>query len=404
MAGKLTDKAVRGAGPLDSSYKLSDGGGLYLLVHANGSKYWRLKYRFHGKEKTLALGVYPDVSLATAREGREEAKKLLKNGQDPSQLKKQARRTQHENSKNTLEAVARQWLDVQRGQWTEGHLERVRESLEKDIFPDLGERPLTDITPPELLMALRKIEKRGALETAQRVMQRTSAIFRYGIASGLCTQNPASELRGTIKTKKATNMPAMSAADLPDFLRKLDAYEGRPETKYGLQLIVLTFVRPGELRAAEWSEFNLKDAEWRIPAERTKMKTEHIVPLSVQAMEVIEAMEPLTGRKRFVFPNQSRPKLPMSENTLTYALYRMGYHSRATAHGFRATASTILNEQGWPPDVIERQLAHAERNKVRAAYNRAQYLAERRKMMQAWADYLDAIKQGAEIVPISAGK
>lgn len=397
----LTDTAVRKAKGREKPYKLADAGGLYLLVNPEGRKYWRLKYRHAKRERVMALGVYPAVSLAEAREEREKAKRLLKQGKDPVSERKLQGHALEVSAANTFKRIAMQWIDNQRNQWTPDHADRVQQSLEKDVFPDLGNRPISEITAKELLTTLRKAEKRGALETAQRVLQRCSAIYRYAIAAGLCENNPATDLKGALKSPKRTSRGAIAATELPEFLERLDAYDKlRPETRLGLRLLILTFVRPGELRAAEWTEFDLKKAEWRIPAERMKMRAPHIVPLSRQALEVIKELQPLTGHKRYLFPNQSKPSQPMSENTLLYAMYRLGYHSRATAHGFRATASTILNEQGWRPDVIERQLAHAERNKVRAAYNRAEYLAERRQMMQAWADYLDAIKVGNNVVAI----
>jgi len=396
----LTDKAAKAAKPREKAYKLADGGGLYLLVNPEGRKYWRLKYRFLGKEKLLALGVYPDVSIAEARKARDNAKDLIKAGRDPVTTKKQDRLAQQVSAANTFEAVALEWIEQQRHRWSPGHVERVLDSLKVDIFPDIGARPIKDITAPELLAVLKKVEKRGVFETAQRLLQRCGAVFRFAIQTHRAERNPAIDLRGAIKQPKRDNHAALSATDLPEFLRKLEAYDGRPETKFALRLLALTFVRTSELRKAEWSEFDLENATWRIPAERMKMRAPHIVPLSTQALAVLEELKPLTGGGRLLFPSQSKLTEPMSENTMLYAIYRMGYHSRATGHGFRATASTILNEQEWKPDVIERQLAHAERNKVRAAYHRSEYLDDRRKMMQAWADYLDAVKSGADVVPI----
>jgi integrase len=396
----LTEIAVRKAKPRIKQYKLSDSGGLYLLVKPDGAKYWRVKYRHGGKEKLLALGVYDQVSLADARTERDQAKKQLKQGLDPVTSRKQQRRETEIAAANTFEIIAREWIEKQKHQWVADHTERVLDSLVANVFPDLGSRPIRDITPPDLLATLRKIEKRGALETAQRVMQRCSTVFRYAIASGLCTINPAADLRGAIKSPRSSNYAALSAADLPEYLKKLDAYDGRPETKHALRMLLLTFVRSGELRGAEWAEFDLKASEWRVPAERMKMKVEHIVPLCKQTIETLESLRPITGHSRFLFPNMANPQTCMSENTMLYALYRMGYHSRATGHGFRTTASTILNEQGFPADAIERQLAHGEKNKVRAAYNKAEYLATRRKMMQAWADFLDGLAAGANITPI----
>lgn len=401
--GKLTDAAIRRAGARTKPYKLADGGGLYLHVQPNGARYWRLKYRSRGKEKLLALGVYPGVSLKNARNGRDAAKRLLKEGLDPVTARKEQRRAVEIASANTFERIACEWVGQQRHRWTPDHADRVLKSLEKDIFPDLGDRPISEMTAQELLATLRKVEKRGATETAQRIMQRCASVFRYGVVTARCAGNPAADLKGALKPHKASSRKALAAADLPEFLKKLDAYDGRLETRIALRLLALTFTRPGEIRAAEWTEFDFDKVEWRIPAARMKMRSEHVVPLPRQALEALEELRPLTGRYRYLFPNQSDPKKPMSVNTLLYAMYRMGYHSRATAHGFRATASTILNEQGFKPDVIERQLAHAERNKIRAAYNRASYLPERRKMMQAWADYLDGLATGANVVALKAG-
>lgn len=396
----LSEVTVRNAKGKDKAYKLADGGGLYILVNPDGSKYWRLKYRFAGKEKLLALGVYPSVRMAAARERREEAKRLLNENLDPAIARKEEKRAAQISAANTFELIAREWIEQQSNRWTPNHAKRVLESLEDNIFPGIGFRPIAGITPPELLAELRKTESRGALETAQRLLQRCNGVFRYAVSTGRCERNPAAELRGALKSPKRENHAALSADELPEFLQKLEAYDGHLQTKLALRLLVLTFVRSGELRAAEWTEFNLEAAEWRIPAERMKMRAPHIVPLSRQALEALDQLKKLTGKGRFLFPNQSKSDACMSENTMLYALYRMGYHSRATGHGFRATASTILNEQGWKADAIERQLAHAERNKVRAAYHRSEYLDERQRMMQGWADYLDGIATGAKVKPI----
>ena len=394
----LTDVAIRNAKPKTKPYKLADGGGLYLLVNPDARKYWRLKYRHTGKEKLLALGVYPDVRVPEARRTRDEAKQLLKAGCDPVAVRKERKRAAAISSANTFEVLAREWIEQQRNRWTPSHAQRVLDSLEDNVFSDIGFRPINEINAPELLAVLRKIESRGALETTQRVLQRCSGVFRYAISTGRGERNPAADLRGALKTPTRENYAALSAADLPEFLEKLDAYNGHLQTRLALKLLALTFVRSGELRAAEWTEFDIDAAEWRIPAERMKMRAPHIVPLSHQAIAVLEELKPLTGGGRFLFPNQSKSAACMSENTMLYALYRMGYHSRATGHGFRATASTILNEQSWKADAIERQLAHTEKNKVRAAYHRSEYLDERRKMMQAWADYLDAVASGTKVL------
>lgn len=380
--------------------KLADGGGLHLLITADGRKYWRLKYRWHGTEKVLALGVYPDVKAAQARAKRDEAKALLREGKDPGAVRKAEKHAAKEASAHTFEGIAREWYEKRLHEWTPVHANDVITSLEGNVFPDLGNRPISEITTPELLATLRKLEARGALETGRRVLQRCRAVYAYAIATGRAERNVAADLKGALKSPKASKRAALPEAELPAFLKKLDAYEGRLQTKLALKLQALTFVRPGELRGALWSEFDLEQAEWRIPAERMKMREEHIVPLSRQALEVLEQLKPITGHRRFLFPSQAKPDAPISENTLLFAIYRLGFKTRATAHGFRATASTILNEQGWKPDAIERQLAHKERNRVRAAYHRSEYLDERRKMMQAWADYLDALKAGAKVTAL----
>jgi integrase len=368
------------------------------LVQSNGAKYWRMKYRLQGREKLLALGVYPDVSLKDARAGRDKAKALLKEGVDPIAERREQTRLVQAVQENTFEAIGREWLESRKAGWTKDHSARVLQSLAADIFPGIGARPIAELSASELLTALRNIEARGALELAARVLQRCGSVFRYAIATGRCQRNPATDLRGALKTAKKENYAALDASELPEYLRKLADYDGHVQTKLALRLLALTFVRTGELRGAQWPEFDLEAAEWRIPAERMKMKAAHIVPLSSQAIEVIEQLRALNGYSKWVFPNQASPQKCMSENTMLYALYRMGYHSRATGHGFRTTASTILNETGFRADAIERQLAHAERNKVRGAYNKAEYLPERRKMMQAWADMLDAMDDGGKVV------
>jgi integrase len=396
----LTNTQISKCKPKQQPYKLSDSGGMFLLVHPNGSKYWRLKYRLHGKEKTLALGVYPDVSLAQARENRDTAKKEIKNGTDPVLKRRDEKHLALLKSENTFEAVTKEWHSQQKNKWTTDHAERVFKSLEDEAFPSLGTKPISEITGKDVLAVIRKIEKRGSLETASRVLQRITSVFRYAVQTGRMEINPATELRGTIKTRKVEHRPALNAKDMPEFLNKLDSYKGDQITNLALKLLLLTFVRPGELRGARWAEFDLDKAEWRIPAERMKMRHEHIVPLSQQALSILEQLKPLTGNSELLFPNRNGQGKPICENTLLYAMYRLGYHRTATAHGFRATASTILNEQGWKPDVIERQLAHAEKNKVRAAYHRSEYLADRKKMMQHWADYLDSLRNGANVVNI----
>jgi integrase len=394
----LTAVAIRNAKPRTKAYKLADEGGLYLLVRPDGARYWRLKYRFAGKEKLLALGVFPDVQLQEARERRDDAKRELRDSKDPGAEKKARKQALKHAAVNTFRAVAEEWLRKQANRWDPGHTEQVRRSLELNLFPDLGERPIADIDVPELRAVLSKIEDRGAHEMRQRAQQRAGAVFRYAMATGRSNTDPAHALRGAFTPQSNRHHAALGAKDLPEFFERLAGYDGEPTTKLALHLLVVTFVRTGELRGAEWSEIDFEAAEWRIPAERMKMREPHIVPLSTQALALLRELQALTGRGRYLFPGRTKATQPISENTILYALYRMGYHSRATGHGFRSTASTILNEVGFPPDVIERQLAHMERNKVRAAYNRAQYLPERRKMMQQWADMLDAYAAGGQNV------
>ena len=385
----LTDVKVRTAKPQDKPYKLSDSGGLFLLVQPPGGKWWRYKYRYAGKEKLLAIGAYPDVGLADAREQHIQARKVLAAGNDPSAVKKAAKRLMVLNSENTFEAVAREWHDQRKHEWVPSHAESVLGRLERHVFKKLGSRPIADIDAPELLSVFKIVEKSGALDMAQRIMQYTGQIFMYAIATGRIKRNPVADLRGALKAPIRKHHAHIGATELPDYLEKLEAYDGSPITKLALKFLLLTFVRSGELRAAEWSEINFDKAEWRIPAARMKMRDPHIVPLARQTLEVLKELQQHSGNRQHIFPNDRRPITFMSENAMLYALYRMGYHSRTTGHGFRSTASTILNENGFVPDIIERQLAHTERNKVRAAYNHAQYLPERHKMMQWWADYLD---------------
>lgn len=386
---RLSDKAIRQAKPKSKPYKLADGGGLFLLIQPSGSKWWRYKYRFGGKEKLLALGSYPETALMEARKRHLEAREALGRGVDPGEVKRDAKRVAAVKAGNHFEAVAREWLGQNSHQWSPLYAVDVQRRLENHVFPRLGHRLLVEITTPEILDVLRVIEKSGALDMAHRMTQVCGQVYRYAIITGRAERNPVTDLRGALKAPVRKHHAYIKATELPEFLEKLESYEGHPETKLALRFLMLTFVRTIELRGAEWQEIDLKKAEWRIPADRMKMKEEHIVPLSSQAVAVLEQLKKHTGNRQYLFPNQQKPSGFISENTILFALYRMGYHSRATGHGFRSTASTILNENGFLPDVIERQLAHGERNKVRAAYNHAQYLPERRKMMQWWADFID---------------
>lgn len=398
----LNDTTIRNAKVKDKSYKLADGEGMYLQINPSGSRYWRLRYRFNGKQKLLALGTYPQISLKDAREKRDQARKQLAVNLDPSDAKKEHRRQTLVKMDNSFESIAREWLEQRRLDWTPRYANRVLRALENDLFKSLGYRPITEIRAPELLALLREIEKREVIDGAHRALQYCGQIFRYAIVTGKAERDISSDLRGALKTHKQKHHAHLSEQDLPEFLQKLERYdsenEGDLQTKLGLKMLLLTFVRTGELRGAKWSEIDFTKKEWHIPAERMKMREKHIVPLSKQVLEILEELKTINGYRPYLFPNRNKPNYFISENTLLYAMYRMGYHSRATPHGLRATASTILNEQGFRADVIERQLAHAPRNKVRAAYNHAQYLNERKEMMQQWADYLDKIKNKGIVV------
>lgn len=388
----LTDTAIRNAKPKDKPYKLSDSAGLYLLVNPNGSKLWRLKYKFAAKEKLLSLGVYPVTTLAEVREKALEAKKKLADNIDPSMLKKEEKLQRRIKTENSFESIAMEWYHNQKQKWEPKHAATILKRLSTDIFPSLGSRAINEIKAPELLAVLRTIEDRGAIDIAHRALQYCSRIFRYAIAVNEAERDVAADLRGALKVKKTENHPYFKMNELPEFLNKLNQYDGELQNKLALKLTLLTFVRSGEVRGARWDEIDWEKKEWRIPAERMKMKELHIVPLSTQSIAILNELQLLTGSKEYLFPNRNKPMTFISENTMLFALYRMGYHSKATVHGFRATASTILNDHGFKPDVIERQLAHSERNKVRASYNHAQYLPERREMMQWWGNYLDSIK------------
>lgn len=397
----LTDTALRNAKPGPKARRIYDSGGLYVEVAPAGGKWFRFKYHFGGKERRLSLGVYPDVSLAQARERRDEARRLLAEGMDPSTTRKAAKAEQQAQAE-TFELVARQWHEKFTPSWTPGHAARILTSLAQDAFPWLGHRPIREILPPEILSVARRVEARGAIETAHRLVGNIGMVFRYAVASGLADSDPTRDLRGALSpTNEKHHASLTDPKAVADLLRTIETYSGSLVTRCALRFAPLVFVRPGELRHAEWSEINIDTAEWRIPAAKMKMRVQHIVPLSRQALAVLKELRPLTGAGRYVFPSERTSERPMSENTVTAALRRLGYtKEEMTGHGFRSMASTLLNELGWNRDAIERQLAHAERNNVRAAYNFAEFLPERRKMMQAWADNLDALREGGKVVPL----
>jgi len=402
----LTNTAIQGAKPSEKPYKLADERGMYLLVNPNGSKWWRLKYRFAGKEKLLALGVYPEVTLKDARETRDEARKMLSKGVDPSLHRKAHKSAQATAADNSFEVVAREWFGKFSTKWSKAHADRILARLEKNLFPWLGKRPIAEITAPEFLTTLRRIEARGALETAHRVHQYCSQIMRYAIATGRAERDVAADLRGALPPATVKHHASITdAKEIGGLIRAIQSYRGTFVTGCALRLAPLVFLRPTELRHAEWTEIDLDAAEWRIAGEKMKMGEIHIVPLCTQAVAVLRELEPLTGRGRYVFPSVRTADRPMSENTVLAALRRMGFaKDEMTGHGFRSMASTLLNENGWNPDAIERQLAHAERDDVRAAYNYAELLPERRKMMQWWADYLDELAAGAKVFTGTFGK
>jgi len=383
--------------PQAKSVRLSDGRGMYLEISPAGGKWWRFKYRFAGKERRISLGVYPDVPLAAAREKREEARRQVAAGIDPGEQRKAAKVALIESTENTFEAIAREWFGLFSTGWVKGHADKIIRRLELNVFPWLGARPIKGITAPELLAVLRRVESRGANETAHRALQVCGRVFRYAIATGRAERDPSRDLSGALAPIQERHFASITEPPaVGQLLRAINAYKGAFVTRCALRLAPLVFVRPGELRAAQWVEFDFDKAEWRIPAGRMKSRVQHIVPLSTQAVAILRELQPLTGRFPFAFPSVRSRYRPMSENAITGALRRMGYTGQdMTGHGFRSMASTLLNEQGWNRDAIERQLAHGERDAVRAAYNYAEHLPERRRMMQAWADYLQKLKNGS---------
>ena len=399
----LTNTQCQNAKPKEKPYKISDSGGMYLEIMPNGSKYWRLKYRYMDKEKRLALGVYPTVTLAEAREKREEAKKLLAKDIDPATAKKQAKREAQINAANTFEAVAREWHEKKMNEWVPKTGVKIMGYLSRDIFPLIGSRPIKDIDAPELLEALRKIEGRGAYFTASRVKQICGQIFRYAVATGRAQRDPSRDLDGALTTAKTNHYAALDIKEMPEFLQALDKNNARlfPQTRRGIRLLMLTMVRTSELIQATWDEIDLDNAVWEIPAERMKMGKPHIVPLSKQAVALFNEQKEETAHLNtpWVFPSQPRPKNHMSNNTILQGIKRLGYNGRMTGHGFRALAMTTLMEVlGYPHEIPDTQLAHAKGDNVRRAYDRTKYLPQRKTMMQDWADYLDAIASGGTVV------
>lgn len=397
----LTDTAIRNAKPGEKPIKLFDERGLFLLVTPTGGKWWRFRFMFDGKEKLLSLGVYPDVSLKDARERRDEARKLVANGVNPSENRKIQKTARADLIANSFEVVAREWFAKYSTTWAKNHCDRIIRRFERDIFPWIGARPIAEINAPELLAAVRRIEKRGALETAHRALGNCGQVFRYAVATGRAERDPSGDLRGALPPVRGTHFAATTEPKrFAEILRALEDYEGTLTVRCAIRLAPLVFVRPGELRNAQWADIDFEAAEWRYLV--TKTNTPHIVPLARQAIEILRELQPLTGNSRFVFPSARSFIRPMSDNAILAAMRRLGIDKdEMSGHGFRAVARTILDEiLGVRPDFIEHQLAHAVRDPNGRAYNRTAHLPERRKMMQQWADYLDKLKAGAEIIPI----
>ena len=397
----LTDAKIRNTKPSTAPGKLTDGGGLYLEVRPSGSKLWRYRYRIAGKENVFALGTYPQIPLLEARSERDKARALVKQGIHPSHNRQALVTLQVAENGNTFEAIAREWIEQRRAKWSPYYLRQVEKTLEADAYPYIGALPMRSIRAAHLLEIIKRAEKRGAETVAILLRQWMSAIFRYAVATLRADTDPAAALKGAIHRPKVQHSKPLTRKDIPGFLVALEKNGGYRTTAIAMRLLMLTFVRTVELRCAEWAEFDLDGAEWRIPAVRMKMGEPHTVPLSTQAVELLHELHALTGGQKFLFPNYRRPKTCMTGTTLNRAIERMGYGGKFSGHGFRATASTMLNEMGYRSDLIERQLAHAERNKVRASYNQAEYMPERVAMMQAWADLIDQMaKVDSNVMPI----
>lgn len=399
---KLTDSAVRKAKIEAKSYKMADGGGMYLEVMPNGSKYWRLKYRFDGKEKRLALGVYPDVSLSLARDRRAEARKLLAAGIDPGEQRKAGKQARQSSVTNSFELVAREWLGSHMTNKAASHREKVARRFELYLYPWIGNKPIADITAPDVLEAIKRIEKLGILETAHRALQTTGQVFRYAVQTGRAVRDVTADLKGALPPTSTSHMASFTdPKDVAELLRAIDGFKGTFTVQTALQLAPLVFVRPGELRLARWADIDLDAGEWRYLV--TKTKTDHLVPLPRQAVSILQAIYPLSGHGEYVFMGGHSPLKPMSEAAINAALKRMGYDTKTqiTGHGFRAMARTILHERlGIDPHIIEHQLAHKVPDALGAAYNRTKFIEQRKEMMQKWADYLDELKAGAKIIHI----
>ncbi|WHP81033.1 tyrosine-type recombinase/integrase [Edwardsiella anguillarum] len=379
---------IRRAKPEAKAYTLGDGQGLSLLIEPNGSKSWRFRYRFAGKPKMISLGVYPTITLADARSRRDEARKLVAEGKNPSEVRKEQKLALQTESENAFEKIATEWHQMKSAKWSAGYVSDIMEAFKNDIFPYVGTRPVGEIKPLELLNVLRKIEKRGALEKMRKVRQRCSEVFRYAIATGRAEYNPAADLSNALEVHQSNHFPFLKADEIPDFLRALDSYTGSRLVQIATKLLMITGVRTIELRAALWSEFDLDNAIWEIPAERMKMRRAHLVPLSTQALDLLNELKIMTGNYRYVFPGRNEPNKPMSEASINQVIKRIGYGGKVTGHGFRHTLSTILHELGYESSWIEMQLAHVDKNNIRGTYNHAHYLERRRHMLENYSNLL----------------
>ncbi|HDZ2194310.1 TPA: tyrosine-type recombinase/integrase, partial [Klebsiella pneumoniae] len=384
----LNDMQIRRAKPEAKAYTLGDGQGLSLLIEPNGSKSWRFRYRYAGKPKMISLGVYPTITLADARSRRDDARKLVAEGKNPSEVRKEQKIALQTESENAFEKIATEWHQMKSAKWSAGYASDIMEAFQNDIFPYVGTRPIGEIKPLELLNVLRKIEKRGALEKMRKVRQRCSEVFRYAIATGRAEFNPAADLSSALEVHQSNHFPFLKADELPGFLRALDSYTGSRLVQIATKLLMITGVRTIELRAALWSEFDLGNAIWEIPAERMKMRRSHLVPLSTQALDLLNELKIMTGNYRYVFPGRNDPNKPMSEASINQVIKRIGYGGKVTGHGFRHTLSTILHEEGYSTAWIEMQLAHTDKNKIRGTYNHAYYLDKRREMMNWYSNYI----------------
>jgi integrase len=393
----LTDTKIRNTKPLEKPIKLFDGGGLFLLVTSQGGKLWRMKYRYVGKEKLLALGSYPEISLLDARQRRDEARRQLAHGIDPAASRKAQKQAETEETE-TFEVIAREWHEKFKTTWTSGHADTIMSRMKRDLFPWIGKKPIKEIKAPELLAVLRRVESRGALESAHRIRTIAGQVFRYAVATGRAERDPSGDLKGALPQPGKKHLAAITdPKEVGPLLNAINGYQGNFVVKCALQLAPLFFVRPGELRHAEWEEIDFDEALWQIPAHKMKMKQPHIVPLCIQTLAILQELKPVTGTTKYVFPSARSADRPMSENAILAALRRMGYEKTTmTGHGFRAMARTILDEVlQFRPDFIEHQLAHAVRDPNGRAYNRTAHLEDRRVMMQKWADYLDSLKEKA---------